>query len=143
MIFLDSNAVIDLLRGTPAMAAFLAAHKTDLLAIPAPVLYEVFYGFYYPPLSKEFRGNTRFLKRLEEEKLRLQQFMNDVKIFDLSVDAIRKSAELSAQLDVEGMHVGEFDILIAGIILNAGYSRIVTRNVDHFDRIPGLDVLPY
>ena len=37
MIFLDSDAIIAFLRGQPAMAAFLAEHKTETFVIPAPV----------------------------------------------------------------------------------------------------------
>jgi tRNA(fMet)-specific endonuclease VapC len=143
MIFLDSDAIIDMLRGKPSIAAFLAAHKMDLFAIPAPVLYEVYYGFYYPPLSKQFRANTRFLKRLADEQTRLQQFLNDIRVFDLTTDSIKKAAEISAQLDAAGTHVGQYDTLIAGIVLQSGYSKIATRNVDHFDRIPGIEVLKY
>ncbi len=125
------------------MAAFLATHKMDLFAIPAPVLYEIYYGFYYLPISKEFRGDQRFLKRLEGEQRRLQQFLNDIQIFELTIDAIKKAADLSAHLDAAGTHVGEFDSLIAGIILSAGYTAIATKNASHFDRFPGLDVLNY
>jgi predicted nucleic acid-binding protein len=69
--------------------------------------------------------------------------MNDIQIFELTFDAIKKAADLSAHLDAAGTHVGEFDSLIAGIILSAGYTTIVTRNVSHFDRFPGLEVLNY
>ncbi|MEX2683040.1 MAG: type II toxin-antitoxin system VapC family toxin [Candidatus Sigynarchaeota archaeon] len=142
-LFLDSDAIIAILRGKPSMAAFLASHKLDLFAIPAPVLFEIYYGFYYPPLSKEFRGNQRFLERLEGEQRRLQQFLNDIQVFELTIDAIKKAADLSARLDAAGMHVGEFDSLVAGIILNAGYTTIVTKNVAHYDKFPGLEVLNY
>ena len=41
MIFLDSDAIIALLRGSQVMAAFLAAHKMETFAILAPVLIEI------------------------------------------------------------------------------------------------------
>jgi tRNA(fMet)-specific endonuclease VapC len=142
-IFLDSDAIIAILRGKPSMAAFLATHKMDLFAIPAPVLYEIYYGFYYPPVSKEFARNQTFLKRLEGEQRQLQQFLNDIQIFELNIEAIKKAADLSAHLDAAGTHVGEFDSLIAGIILSAGYKTIVTGNVSHFARFQDLEVMSF
>ncbi|OLS15467.1 MAG: Ribonuclease VapC [Promethearchaeota archaeon CR_4] len=142
MIFLDTDAIIAILRGTPAMGAFLAAHKTEIFAIPMPALFEIYYGFYYPPVSKEFRDNTQFLQRLLREQQRLLQLLTDIQIFELSLDAIKKAAEISARLDAMGTPVGKFDILIAGTLLAAGYDTIVTNNVGHYEKVPEIKVLP-
>jgi len=143
MIFLDSDAIIAILRGTPTMGAFLAVHKTELFAIPTPALFEIYYGFYYPPLSKEFQQNARFLQRLQGEQQRLLQLLNDIQIFELSLDAIKKAAEISAKLDAAGTPVGKFDVLIAGTLLVAGYNTIVTDNTRHYAKIPEINVLPF
>ncbi len=68
MIFLDTDAIVAILRGKPNMAAFLAAHTKSTFAIPIIVLYEIYYGFYFPPLSKRFQKNISFLNRLKEEE---------------------------------------------------------------------------
>ena len=106
-------------------------------------MFEIYYGFYYPPLAKEFQNNDQFLHRLEEEQRRLLQFLNDIQVIELTLDAIRKAAEISAQLDANGSHVEKFDTLIAGIILSLGYTKIVTRNARHFASIPGIEVLTF
>jgi tRNA(fMet)-specific endonuclease VapC len=143
MIFLDSDAIIAILRGTPAMGAFLAGHQADLFAIPIPVLYEIYYGFEYPPLAKKFRNDTQFLQRLQAEQQRMQQLLNDIQVFDLNLAAIKKSAAISAKLDAEGTLIGKFDMLIAGVILGAGYNQIVTSNSQHYDKIKELEVLTF
>lgn len=143
MIFLDSDAIIAFLRGKPGMAAFFAEHTKSIFAISIPVLYEIYYGFYFPPLSKKFQKDLTFLQRLKEEEKRIIQLLNDIKVFDLTLPAIKKSAEISASLDAKGLHVGKMDILIAGIILANGYNELLTNNISHYEHIPDLKIYSY
>ncbi len=143
MIFLDTDAIIAILRGKPNMAAFLAAHTNSIFAIPIIVLYEIYYGFYFSPLSKRFQKNISFLNRLKEEEQRMVQLLNDIQVFDLTLPAIKRSAELSASLDSKGLNIGKVDILIAGIILANGYYEILTNNVFHYEHIPNLKIYSY
>lgn len=143
MIFLDTDAIIAFLRGKPNMAAFLAAHNKSIFAIPIIVLYEIYYGFYFPPLSKRFQKDLNFLNRLKQEEQRLIQLLNDIQVFDLTLLAIKKSAELSASLDAKGINIGKMDNLIAGIILANGYYEILTVNVSHYEHIPDLKIYTY
>ncbi len=41
-------------------ASFLKKHKRSILAMAVPSLYEIYYGFYYPPLSKRFKKDINF-----------------------------------------------------------------------------------
>lgn len=50
---------------------------------------------------------------------------------------------LSATLQRQGRPVGERDLFIAATALSYGESRIVTRNVKDFERIPGIEVVTY
>jgi len=138
MIFLDSDSVIAFLRGKPNIAKFFAEHKNSIFAIPVPVLYEIYYGFYFPPLSKKFQKDISFLEKLKKEEKKLIRLLKDINVFDLSLSAIKKSAELSATLDAEGKSIGKFDVLIAGTVLGNGYSEILTNNVSHYKNIPDL-----
>ena len=143
MIFLDTDAIIAILHGIPNMAAFLAAHTKSIFAIPIIVLYEIYYGFYFPPLSKRFQKDITFQNRLKEEQQRMMQLLNDIQVFDLTLPAIKRSAELSASLDSKGLNIGKMDILIAGIILANGYYEILTNNVYHYEHIPDLKIYTY
>jgi tRNA(fMet)-specific endonuclease VapC len=59
--------------------------------------------------------------------------------FDLLV--ARVHARLWAGLASSGAEVGAHDRLVAATALSAGW-RIGTANIRHFNRIPGLDVIP-
>ncbi len=67
MIFLDSDAIIAFLRGNPGIASFFAKHKNSIFAISVPALYEIYYGFYFPPLSKRFQKNIPFLQKIKKK----------------------------------------------------------------------------
>ena len=57
----------------------------------------------------------------------------------------REAAELAGQVDhalrKQGQRVAEADMLIAGVALQHGMS-VLTKNVRHFGRIPGLRLEP-
>jgi predicted nucleic acid-binding protein len=143
MIFFDSDAIIAILRGKPNMAAYLASHTKSIFAIPILVLYEIYYGFYFPPLSKRFQNDLAFLHRLNEEEQRMIQILNDIQIFDLTLPAIKKSAEICASLDAKGFHIGKMDTLVAGIILTNGYNELLTNNISHYEHIPDLKIYTF
>ena len=56
--------------------------------------------------------------------------------------AARRSAEIWAELRAKGQPIGEGDTMIAGVALAHGLS-VVTHNVAHFSRVPGLMVLDW
>ena len=58
---------------------------------------------------------------------------------DVSRTVVETFALLRVQLEREGQRLDDFDILIAATALNLGYT-LVTDNVRHFERIPGLRV---
>ncbi len=140
MIFLDSDAIIAFLRGKPGIASFFAEYKNSIFAIPVPVLYEIYYGFYFPPISKRFQKDKDYLKKVQKEEQKLVRLLNDIEVFNLNLKAIRKSAEISAFLDTKGTPIGKIDVLIAGIILTNGYNEILTKNESHYEKIPELIV---
>lgn len=129
--------------GSPEIASFLKEHKKSRLALPIPSLYEIYYGFYFPPLSKRFKKDINFLNKIKKEEQKLTRLLDDINIFDLTLSAVKKSAEISSYLDSEGYNIGKFDSLIAGIILANGYNEILTRNIKHYDKIPDLIIHSY
>lgn len=74
MIFLDSDAVIAFLRGRPEMASFFAEYKNSIFAISVPVVYELYYGFYFPPLSKKFKNDKNFLEKLKKVNIKIRVY---------------------------------------------------------------------
>jgi tRNA(fMet)-specific endonuclease VapC len=61
--------------------------------------------------------------------------------FPFDLLAARAHARLWAGLASSGIDVGAHDRLVAATAITAGW-RVGTANVKHFERIPGLDVLP-
>lgn len=80
------------------------------------------------------------MKKKEEE---LVQLLKDLNIFNLTLPAVKKSAELTALLDSKGISIGKIHILIAGIILVNGYNEILTNNIEHYKHIPDLKIYSY
>jgi len=130
MIFLDSNAIISLLKGEKKIGLILKK-RTDSLAITSLNLFEIKCGLEY----YRFKGYTS-----SEEQLLSK--LNLFKQFELTSQASLYSATIWAELKVSGKMIKTIDLLIAGIILSNGYSSILS-NDKHFDQITGITRISY
>lgn len=130
MIFLDSNAIISLLKGEKKIGLILKK-RTDSLAITSLNLFEIKCGLEY----YRFKGYTS-----SEEQLLSK--LNLFKQFELTSQASLYSATIWAELKVSGKMIKTIDLLIAGIILSNGYSSILS-NDKHFDQIIGITRISY
>lgn len=54
-------------------------------------------------------------------------------------DTLPTYAEVKAQLRRAGLQIEEFDMLIGSSAVHHGYV-MVTENVSHFERIPGIEI---
>ena len=74
---------------------------------------------------------------------RKEHFDDVIVIFNLfeqyQITALRKYGEIRYQLEKQGRKIGDMDMLIAATALEEDLI-VVTGNVDHFNRIPGLKV---
>ena len=129
MKVVDTTFIIGLLRGDPETIKKAAELDREGGAATTSVnIFEVSYGVY--------RSMSEIDRRLEES---LRVFSN-LDIFPLDFRASIKAAEISGTLDREGTGIDPFDALVAGIAITNGAEAIVTRNIDHFERIQGLKV---
>ena len=80
-------------------------------------------------------------KSLRPQPLRL--FLNDAlerfSMAPMNTAAAQKSGQLRARLENQGITIGPYDLLIAGIAL-AHNLTLVTRNLREFERVPGLQL---
>ena len=126
--FLDTNAVIALLRNRPAsvrecLRAALAAG--DAVALSSVVLYELWYG-------------AARSDRPRENAERLRVFLSgEVRVAPFEADDARAAGELRAALEAAGAPIGPYDLLIAAQTLRAN-ATLVTANASEFARVPGL-----
>lgn len=55
------------------------------------------------------------------------------------VDCVRESVKIQAYFEKTGNHIGLIDEMIAGTCI-ANDASIITRNIEHFSRVPGLEI---
>lgn len=124
---LDTTFLIDLHRefnGKPAKGAlrFLQAHPNERFHISVVSALEFLEGF--ADTAKGNRGLAPF-KQIGFDTLMSQQ-----------------ASRIRRHLRKKGTMIGDFDILIAATALQMG-EPLVTANLEHFQRIPGLECIPY
>lgn len=129
MYILDTNAVSALMKGTPAVIDRLTALAPDEVAIPQPVIAEIAFGIERLPRSKR-RTFLQDRFDLVSSELRRVEW----------TDAVSQAfGRIKAQLERRGTRIEDFDAAIAAHAL-ALEATIVTANVGHMIRVPGLRV---
>lgn len=128
MLF-DTTFVIDLerefVREQPAKATrFLEEHRQAIPHISIITVYEFAEGF----------GS--------EQKQACLRALSRYKILGLTGNIAWQAGQLSRDLRGTGSRIGDDDILIAATAI-CNNLPLVSRNLEHFKRIPGLRLLSY
>lgn len=129
-VALDTTFLIDLQnerrgRGEPKGAtSFLAAHQSTELLLPSVARGEYLEGFDDPDGDEA------------------QALVSVLRPLDVTAKVARVYAEVARSLRAAGRLIGTNDLWIACTARAAGVP-IVTRNADHFGRVPDLDVIDY
>lgn len=79
--------------------------------------------------------------KLEEEFY--DNFFNDIFLYNLDADSAKSASAIFSELEEKGFNIGRFDSMIAAILLKNNIKKIITRNVKHFSKIKGLEVIGY
>ncbi len=120
----DTDRAVDWLKGRADARQLLATLGNEGFAISLISYGEVYDGIYYG-------ANPQ---RRERD---FQDFLRSVPILPLDQAIMRRFARVRGQLRRQGRVIGDPDILIGATALHYDLS-LVTRNVAHFERIPGL-----
>jgi tRNA(fMet)-specific endonuclease VapC len=125
---LDSDVVINFLDGRVEARQTVEALRLGGVAISLITLGEVYEGaiFGRDPINAEAN---------------LERFLRAVRIVDLDRSTMRRFALLRGALRRQGQLISDTDLLIAATAIEHNLT-LVTRNVRHFGRIPGLSLLP-
>ncbi|MPZ16296.1 MAG: PIN domain-containing protein [Luteitalea sp.] len=126
---LDTNAVSALMKGTPNVVDRLAAVAPTEVAVPHPVIAEIAYGIERLPRSKR-RAALQARFDLICATLARAEWTDAVSL---------AYGRVKATLERRGRRVEDFDVAIASHAL-ALDSTLVTANLEHMTRIPGLRV---
>ena len=81
-------------------------------------------------------------ERSAEEQAAVEMVVRPLRILSFDQASARIFGRITARLQRLGQPIGDMDVLIASVALQAG-QKIVTRNLKHFVGIPGLHVESY
>jgi predicted nucleic acid-binding protein len=130
MYLFDTDILSNLLRRMPSttLIAKLASVPPEQQFTSSITLGELVYGAY-----KLGTRGAALLERLEKTLL------PNLPILPFDATAARRYGEVRADLEQRGLPIGDADLRIATIALVRDFT-VVTGNLRHFQRVPGLRV---
>ena len=123
---LDSDQVIGHLKGQPGVVALLETLASDGVAISIVSFGEVYEGVYYG------RDPAR-------QEAAFRDFLSSSRVLGISRAVARRFAVISGELRLRGLPTPAPDLWIAATALTHDLT-LVTGNLRHFDRVPGLRI---
>lgn len=123
MWHLDTNIVVEYLRGNQSIAEQIEAHLPDV-AISSLTLAELLYG-------------AQVSTRPDENAGKINQLLEIIEVIDFDQTSAEKYSRIRAALKRKGKPTGEMDMLIAAVTL-AHEATLVTHNTKHFENIDEL-----
>jgi len=121
MIVADSDVLIDALRGREPVKTRIAQElEKSALATTSVSVFELLSG-----------------ARTAAAEKKVRQLLDAVSILPLDETASELAAEVRKKLEAKGSSIGMADYLIAGICLSRS-AILLTRNKNHFERVPDL-----
>lgn len=129
MYLLDTNAVSALMKGTRAVVDRLAAVDRAEVAVPQPVVAEIAFGIERLPRSR----------RRADLQARFDLACAEIARAEWTDAVSHAYGRIKAALERRGRRIEDFDAAIAAhaIALDA---TLVTANLDHMTRVPGLRI---
>lgn len=127
MICLDSDCIIDFLRGKKEAVALVDHYKENIITTEINK-FEVLFGIY---LKKDIN---------EKEENTAKLFFDSLEILSFDEGCGEESARILASLSKEGNIINQNDCFIAAIMIKNGCKNIITRNKKDFERIKGINV---
>lgn len=121
---LDTSAIVNHLRGKKSLEASILEKGCAISIITQA---ELFYGAYKSDQPQ---------KSLVKVRQMLEELMIEVLPLDEKILEIYGKAK--AELEKKGKRLDEFDLLIAATAMSLNLT-LVTNNIKHFQRIPGLN----
>ncbi len=126
MYLLDTDTIIYSLKGNRQVMDNVARHGDAPKAISVITFGELIFG-------------ARKSQRIQENLAKVYRVREMFPIMDVTPAVMECFGELKASMQQNGISVADLDLMIGATALTIGYS-VVTNNVVHFSRIPGLRV---
>ncbi len=130
MYLFDTDVISNLLKRHPStiLIAKLASIPPEKQFTSSITLGELVHGAY------RLKGRTQALMEQIDNVL-----LANLSILPFDSAAARRYGELRAHLESQGILTGDADLRIASIALSRDLT-VVTGNIRHFERIPGLAI---
>lgn len=128
-MILDSSFIIDFIEGDANARKKLEELELEgtKLATTTLTAFELWRGFH---------------ELNQSDKEQACAILDRLHIYPLDLTSAKTGGRLAQALDAKGQTIDPEDTMIAGIIF-VNKEKILTRNVKHFNRIPGLLVETY
>ena len=126
---IDSSVFIELERRGGSLSALDAILLGEQLALASITASELLVGVHRSAVEQHRRRRLHFVENV----------LSQVPVLSFDLEAARIHAQLAAKLATVGQPIGLNDLLIAAIAMAQGYS-VLTHNLRHFERVPGLVV---
>jgi len=126
MVCLDTSVLVALIRKDQAAIDGLTAEaeRGGKVLTTTVNLCELYSGAY---------GS----KNPEKELAKVQDLVSKLGLLELDAGAAKRYGELANDATLKQAPIGDFDLIIASIAMEQE-EKLVTRNVKHFGRVPGL-----
>lgn len=135
-LILDSSVVIDAERCDETVARLIeriiGLTKDQEAALSAVGLTELVHGIY--------RASTPSIRTRREAFL--EELLADLTVYPYTKETAMLAGKLDGEQRNKGVVVPFADLLIGATALAAGYS-VLTVNIRHFERIPGLAIVRF
>ena len=129
-MILDSTFLIDVLRGAGSVGELVE----DLDTTGTPFISAV--------TVMELSEGIHLADSTESERNAVQRLLADITEIPFDRACAMRAGRMNAELTAAGEPIDETDVMIAATAL-AHEQPVVTRNVDHFERIDELTVVSY
>ncbi len=128
MVCLDSDVMIDFLRGEKYAINKIGELRDSEIELSTTAI----------NAFELFKGALR-LKQHDSKEI-ITNFLLHLRILDFNLDASLQAANIFENLRSKGELIDPLDLMIASIAI-INNEPILTRNLSHFKRIPGLEII--
>ncbi len=129
-MILDTSFLHDLMYGDEdAVSKAEELDERGDVALSSMTVYELYYGVGYTGKS-------------ETERRKVDSVISSRRILPADTTVMKKAGTIDGELSREGEKVGQADVVIGATALLQD-KPVLTRNLDDFERIPGLDLESY
>jgi predicted nucleic acid-binding protein len=128
LVTLDTDVLVSLLRGAPDAVQRIGAFQENGEELSTTII-----------TAYELAKGACISSRPDENLARVRETMSNLRIFELTLGGTEEASRIYKDLRDRGKTIGEFDVLIAGIV-KFNDERLLTRD-EHFKQIHGMKVI--